>query len=193
MAVAIGGHHIVMVATTIPIRGHTVAPITEATVIIIQRLIMTPRRELTDGNRLLMGRTDRRRGVPVTILTPVLMPVVLQSRHLMGVEAQHRHIIRTPAPMLRRGKARVRTRNGAVPMCRAETRALPWVITQPRTEPWPEFQGQRAERPLGRVPSGETAQSARLQVAICTLDTMATFTRTPVMAGRSTIMEAGTQ
>src|SRR4029434_8435073 len=101
MGVAIGGHHIVMVASTIPTRGHTVAPITEATVIIIQRLIMTPRRELTDVNRLLMGRTDRRLGVPVTILTPGLMHGGLQFRHLMGVEALRRHITRTLAPTLR--------------------------------------------------------------------------------------------
>ena len=125
MAVAIGGHHIVMVATTIPIRGHTVAPIMGATVIIIQRLIMTPPRELTDGNRLLMGRTDRRRGVPVTILTLERMHGVLQFRHLMGVEAQHRHIILTPAPMLRPDRVPARTPSGVVPTCREETRALP--------------------------------------------------------------------
>jgi hypothetical protein len=134
MGVAIGGRHTVTVAITIPIPEHTVAPITEATVIIIQRLIMIPPPELTDGNRLLMGRTDRRRGVPVTILTPVLMLVVLQSRHLMGVEAQHRHIIRTLAPTLRPGKVRARTRSGAAPMCRVETKVLPWAITRLRTE-----------------------------------------------------------
>lgn len=132
MAVAIGGHRIVMVATTIPIREHTVAPIMEATVIVIQRLIMIPRRELTDGNRLLMDRTDRRLGVPVTILTPELMHGVLQFRHLMGVEVQHRHIIRTPAPMPRRDRVRARTLSGVVPTCREETRALRWAITQQR-------------------------------------------------------------
>src|ERR1044072_537790 len=118
MVVAIGGHHIVMVATTIPIRGHTVAPIMGATVIIIRAPIMTPRRELTDGNRLLMDRTDRRLGVPVTILTPELMRGAVQFRHRMGVEVQHRHIIRTPAPMLRRDRVRVRTLSGVVPTCR---------------------------------------------------------------------------
>ena len=132
MAVAIGGHHIVTVATTIPIRGHTVAPIMGATVIIIQRLIMTPRRELTDGNRPLMDRTDRRREVPVTILTPGLMHGALQFRHLMGVEVQHRYIIRTPAPTLRRDRVRARTLSGVVPMCREETRALRRAITQQR-------------------------------------------------------------
>jgi hypothetical protein len=135
MEVAIGGHRIVMVATTTPTRGHTVARIMAAMVIIIRRLTMTLLRELTDGNRLLMGRTDRRRAVPVTILTPALMREVLQFRHLMGVEAQHRHITRTPAPMLRPDRVPARTLSGVVPMCREETRALPWVITQRRTEP----------------------------------------------------------
>src|SRR6187397_2938179 len=65
MGVAIGGHRIVTAVTTIPTRGHTVARITGATVIIIQRLTMILPRELTDGNRLLMGPTDRRRAVPV--------------------------------------------------------------------------------------------------------------------------------
>jgi hypothetical protein len=134
MAVAIGGHHIVMVAPTIPIRGHTVVPIMGATVIIIQRLTMTLPPELTVGNRLLMGRTDRRQEVQVTIPTPVLMPVVLQSRHLMGVEAQHRPTILTPAPTLRPGKARVRTRNGAVPTPREGTRAPTPGITRPLME-----------------------------------------------------------
>src|SRR5882762_130898 len=101
MGVAIGGHHIVMVATTIPTRGHTVARITGDTVIIIQRLTMIPLRELTDGNRLLMGRTDRQQEGPVTILTPALMREEPGLRLRMGVEAQHRHITRTPAPMLR--------------------------------------------------------------------------------------------
>ena len=82
MEVAIGGRHIVMVATTIPTRGHTVARITGATVIIIQRLTMILLRELTDGNRLLMDRMDRRQEEPVTILTPALMPEELQFRHL---------------------------------------------------------------------------------------------------------------
>jgi hypothetical protein len=134
MGVAIGGHHIVMVATTIPTRGHTVARITGATVIIIQRLTMILLRELTDGNRLLMGRTDRRRAGPVTILTLALMREEPGFRHRMGVEARHRHITRTPAPMLRRDRVRARTLSGVVPMCREETRALPWAITQRRME-----------------------------------------------------------
>src|SRR6266436_2927402 len=130
MGVAIGGHHIVMVATTIPTRGHTVVRITGARVIIIQRLTMIPLRELTDGNRLLMGRMDRQQEGPVTILTPALMHEEPAFRLRMGVEAQHRHITRTPEPMLRPDRVPARTLSGVVPMCREETRALPWAITQ---------------------------------------------------------------
>jgi hypothetical protein len=191
MGVAIGGHHIVMVATTIPTRGHTVARITGATVIIIQRLIMTPRRELTDGNRLLMGRTDRRRAVPVTILTPALMREVLQFRHLMGVEAQHRHITRTPAPMLRPDRVRARTRSGVVPTCREETRALPWATTQRRMEQWRAPLIRREEKWPLPARSGGTVRLVKLPAVICTPGTMVMCIRIRVMAGRSTIMEVG--
>src|SRR6476469_1365195 len=129
MGAAIGGRHTVTGVTTTPTWQRTVAHITEAMVIIIQRLTMILLRELTDGNRLLMGRTDRRRAAPVTILTPALMREVLQFRRLMGAEAQHRHITRTPAPMLRPDRVRTRTLSGGAPMSREETRALPWAIT----------------------------------------------------------------
>src|SRR4029077_21134396 len=136
MGAAIGGRHTVTGVTTTPTRQRTVARITEVTVIIIQRLTMIPLRELTDGNRLLMGRTDRRRAVPVTILTPALMREVLQLRHLMGVEARHRHITRTPAPMLKPDRVRTRTLSGVVPTCREETRVPPWATTRPPMERW---------------------------------------------------------
>jgi len=135
MGVAIGGRRTVTVATTIPTRGHTVARITADMVIIIQRLTMILLRELTDGNKLLMDRMDRQQEGPVTILTQAPMREALRSRHLMGVEAQHRHIIRTPAPMLRRDRVQTRTLSGVVPTCREETRALPWAITQQRMVP----------------------------------------------------------
>ena len=192
MGVAIGGRHIVMVATTIPTREHTVAPITGATVIIIQRLTMTLPRERTDGNRLLMAHTDRRRAVPVTILTPALMREALGFRPLMGAEAQHRHITRTPAPMLRPDRVRARTLSGVAPTCREETRALPWAITQPRMERWRAPLIRREEKWPLRARSGETVRLVKLPAAICMPGTMATFTRTRVTAGRNTIMEAGT-
>src|SRR4029077_10883077 len=125
MGAAIGGHHTVTVAITTPTRQRTVARITEVTVIVIQRLTMILLRALTDGNRLLMGRTDRRRAAPVTILTPALMREVLQFRRLMGAEAQLKRTIRTPAPTLRpdRDRARTLSRVGRTP--REETTLPP--------------------------------------------------------------------
>jgi hypothetical protein len=192
MGVAIGGHHIVMVATTIPTRGHTVARITGATVIIIQRLIMILLRELTDGNRLLMGRTDRQQEGLVTILTPALMREAHRCRHLTAAEVRHRHITRTPAPMLRPDKVRTRTLSGAARTCREETRALPWVITQLRMERWRAPLIRREEKWLLLARSGGTVRLVKLPAVICTLATMVMCTRIRVMAGRSTIMEVGT-
>src|SRR4029077_16449445 len=105
-------------------------------VIIIQRLTMILLRELTDGNRLLMGRTDRRRAAPVTILTPALMREVLQFRRLMGAEAQLKRTIRTRAPMLRRDKDRARTLSGVAPTSREETGVPPWATTRRPMEQW---------------------------------------------------------
>src|SRR4029077_3595916 len=124
---------------------------TEVMVIITQRLTMILLRELTDGNRLLMGRTDRRRAAPVTILTPALMREVLQFRRLMGAEAQLKRTIRTPAPTLRPDRDRARTLNGAAPTCHEEIRALPWATTRPLMERWPGFQGRRVAKPLGQA------------------------------------------
>src|SRR4029077_8763638 len=90
MGAAIGGRHTVTGVTTIPTRERTVARITEVMVIITQRLTMILLRELTDGNRLLMGRTDRQRAVPVTILTLGLTLAVPVSRRPMGAEAQRK-------------------------------------------------------------------------------------------------------
>ena len=135
MEADIGGRHTVVEATTIPTPRHTVARITGATVIIIQRLTMILLRELTDGNRLLMGRTDQQQEGQVTILTQALMQEEPAFRLRMGVEARHRHITRIPEPMLRPDRVPARTLSGVVPMCREETRALPWVITQLRTVP----------------------------------------------------------
>ena len=135
MGAAIGGRHTVMVATTILTRRRTVARITGVMVIIIQRLTMTLPREPMGGNRPLMGLMDRRPEEPVTILTPELMPEALQSRHLTVAEVPRRPTIRTLEHMLRPDKARARTLSGAARTCREATRALPWAITQPPTEP----------------------------------------------------------
>jgi hypothetical protein len=189
---AIGGRHTVTVVTTTPTRQRIVARIMEVMVIIIQRLTMTLLRALTGGNKQPTALTDRQRAAPVTILTPALMREVLRFRHLMAAEAQRRHITRTPAPMLRPDRVQARTLSGVVPMSREETRALPWAITQQRMERWRALLIRREEKWPLPARSGGTVRLGRPPAVICTLGTMATFTRTQVMAGRSTIMEAGT-
>jgi len=134
MEAAIGGRHTVTEVITTPTRRRTAALITGVMVIITQRLTMTLLREPMAGNRQPTALTVRQRAAPVTILTPALMRAALQFRRLMAVEAQHRHITRTLAPMLRLDRDQARTLSGVVPMCREETRALPWVITRARTE-----------------------------------------------------------
>src|SRR6476469_3567865 len=175
MGVVIGGRHIVTAATTIPTRGHIVARITGATGIIIQPPTMIPPQELMAGNRRPMALTGRQQEVPATILTPALMPEALRSRHLMGAEAQPRRIIRTPEPMLRPDRARIRTRSGAAPMSREETRVLPWVITPPPMEQWQAPLIRREEKWPLPVRSGETPLLAKPPAEICMPDTMATF------------------
>src|SRR6185437_2614453 len=189
MGVAIGGRHIVMVDTTIPTQGHTVVRITGATVIIIQLLIMTLLRELTDGNRLLMGRMDRQQEGRVTILTPALMHEEPAFRLHMGAEAQHRRITRTPEPMLRPDRVPARTLSGVVPMCREETRALPRVITQRRMGRWRAPLVRREEKWPLQARNGGTVPLVKLPAVICTLGTMVTCIRIRAMAGKSTIIE----
>ena len=192
MGAAIGGRHTVMVAITIPTPRRTVALTTGGMVIIIQRLTMTLPREPMVGNRQPMGRTDRQRAAPVTILTPALMREVLQFRRLMGAEVQRKRTIRTPEPMLRPDRDRARTLSGEAPTSREETRALLWVITPPPMEQWQAPLIRREEKWPLPARSGETVRLVKLPAAICTLGTMATFIRTQVTAGRSTTTEAGT-
>jgi hypothetical protein len=158
MVAAIGGRHTVMVAFTIRTPRRTVARITGVMVIITQRLTMILLRELTDGNRLLMGRTDRRRAAPVTILTPALMREVLQFRRLMGAEAQRKRTIRTREPMLRPDRDRARTLSGEAPMSREETRVLPWAITRQPMEQWQVPLIRREEKLPLPARSGGTPQ-----------------------------------
>src|SRR4029077_991132 len=193
MGAAIGGRHTVTGVTTTPTRERTVAHITEVMVIIIQRLTMILLRELTDGNRLLMGRTGRQRAAPVTILTPALMREVLQFRRLMEAEAQRKRTIRTPELMLRPDRDRAQTLSGVVPTCREETRVPPWATTRPPMERWQAPLIRREEKWPLPARSGGTPRWVKPPAVICMPDTMATFTRTRVTAGRSTIMEAGTQ
>ena len=192
MGAAIGGRHTVTGVTTILTRQRTVARITEGMVIIIQRLTMIRLRELTDGNRLLMGRTDRQRAAPVTILILGLTLAVPVSRRLMGAEAQRKRTIRTQELMRRPDKVPIRMLNGVAPTSREEIRALPWATTRP---PMEQLQAPRIRRgEKWRLParSGGTAQQVKPPAVICTLGTMVMCIRIRVMAGRSTIMEAGT-
>ena len=192
MEAAIGGHHTVMVVITIPTRRRTVALTTGDMVTIIQRLTMTLLRAPMVGNRQPMALTDRQRAAPVTILILGLTLAVPVSRRLMGAEAQHKRTIRTQEPMLRPDRDRARTLSGVAPMSREETRVLPWAITPPPMERWQAPLIRRAEKWPLQARSGETLQQAKLPAVICMPDTMATFTRTQVTAGRSMIMEAGT-
>src|SRR4029453_17416917 len=129
MGAAIGGRHTVTQVTITRTRRRTVAHIT-ATVIITARLITITTRELMDGRRVRLDRTDLRPGGLVTTLTRERTHETVRSRPLMAAEAQHKRITHTPAPMRRRDKARAPQLNGAVRMCRGETRALPWGITR---------------------------------------------------------------
>lgn len=193
MEAAIGGRHTVMVAITIPTPRRTVALTTGVMVIIIQRLTMTLPREPMVGNRQPMARTDRRHAAPVTILILGLTLAVPVSRRLMGAEAQRKRTIRTPELMLRPDRDRARTLSGEAPMSREETRALPWAITRPPMVQWQAPLIRREEKWPLLVRSGGTVRLVKLPAVICTLGTMVMCTKIRVMAGRSTIMEAGTQ
>ena len=193
MGAAIGGRHTVTVVTTTPTRQRTVALTTEVMVIIIRRLTMTLPRALTGGNKQPTALTARQRAAPVTILTPARMREVLLFRHLMAAEAQHRHITRTPAPMPKRDRVPVRTLSGVVPTSREETRVPQWATTRLLMERWQAPLIRREEKWPLPARSGGTVRLAKQPAATCMPDTTVTFTRTQVMAGRSTIMEAGTQ
>src|SRR5947209_587263 len=135
MAVAIGGRHTVTRATTTPTRRHTVGPI-GVTVTIIQRLTMTTTLELTAGMGVLTARTARRLPELVIIHTPGRTLEEHQCRPLTAAEVPRKPTIRTPEPMLKPGKVRVRQLSGGAPMSRGETRVLPWAIIRPPMEQW---------------------------------------------------------
>src|SRR5438034_8446802 len=121
MGVATGRSHTVTAVTTIPTQPRIVVPTTVVMAIIIKRLTMTLPQELTDGNRLLMGRTARPLGGPVTIRTPEPTLEALRSRLLTAAEVPRRLITRTLERMPRPDKVRARTHNGAAPTCREVT------------------------------------------------------------------------
>src|SRR5436309_7029663 len=129
--VDIGGRHMPMGGTILTQR-HTEVITARAMVIIMRRLITTLPREPMAGNRLLPALMGRQRAEPRIILTPGLTPEVPAFRHLTAAEVQHRPIIPTPEPMLRRDKVRIQTRNGVALTSRGGTRAPRWDITPPR-------------------------------------------------------------
>src|SRR5206468_2127707 len=111
--------------------------------------------------------TDQQREGPHIIRTLVPRREELPCRRRMAVEVRHRPTIRTPERMLRPDKARARALSGAAHMCRTETRALPRVITPPRMEQWPGFQGHKVEKPRLQARPGGTVPRQRLPTAIC--------------------------
>src|SRR5207249_8918401 len=112
MGAATGGRHTVVGASTIPTLRRTVALTGAMVIILMRRLTMIITRELMAGNKQPMVLTDRQQEVPATIPTLALMPEALQSRPLTVLGVQRRRTIRTPEPMLRPDKVRVRTLSG---------------------------------------------------------------------------------
>src|ERR1044071_2392455 len=160
MAVAIGGHHIVTGATTIPTLRRTVA-LTGAMVIILMQLrTMITIREPTAGKGRLTVLTDRRPPALVTILTRARTREAVRSQHRMAAAVQRRPITRTQEHMRRRDKVRVRMLSGVVPTCHEGTKALPWVIIRLLMEQWQAPRLRREEKRQPPARSGEIARVA---------------------------------
>src|SRR5437868_4069978 len=126
MEVDIGGHHIPM-EDTILMRRHTAERIGE------QPTTIRPQ-ELMAGRRLPMAHTDRRHAGQLITPIPVPLREGRRSRPPTAAEVRHRPITPIREPMLRPDKAPARQLSGAAPMCRVETKALPWAITPPLME-----------------------------------------------------------
>src|SRR5262245_5787779 len=191
MEVAIGGRRTVVGATTIPTPRRTVALTGAMAIILTRRLTMITTREPTAGKGRLTALTGRRLPGLVTIPTRARTREAARSQHRMAAEVRRRPITRTQERTRRRDKVRVRMLNGAAPMCREGTKALPWVIIRPLMEQWQVPRLRRAERRPLPARNGETAQSVKLPAATCMPGTTETFTRTQGTAGRSTTTEAG--
>src|SRR5262249_19114597 len=192
MEAAIGGRHTVTEVTTTRTRRHTVARIT-ATVITTARLITITTPEPMDGTGVLMARTDLRIGAQVIILIQARTPEAGLSRPLFAPERQDKRKIHKTAPPPQRGKVQAPNLNGAVRKVSQENRGQTRAITRRPMEQWLAPRLRREEKRLPPVRSGETALSVKLQAAICMLDTMVTFIRTRVTAGKSTTTVVGTR
>jgi hypothetical protein len=135
MGVATGGRRTVVGDFIIPILRRTVA-LTGATVIILMgHLTMITTRGHMAGMGVRMAPMARPLPVPVTIPTRAHTREAVRSQRPMAAEVQRRRTTRTPGPMPKPDKARVRTLSGEARMSLAETRALPWGIIRPLMEP----------------------------------------------------------
>src|SRR5438445_11182306 len=109
MEVDIGGRHIPM-GDIILMRRHTAERIGEQPTTI-------PPRELMAGRKPPTARTDRRRGEPRIIRTPVPPHAAPRCQHLTAAEVRARPITPRRAPMLRPDRAPARPRNRAATRC----------------------------------------------------------------------------
>jgi hypothetical protein len=128
MGAAIGGRHTVVGASTIPTLRRTVALTGAMVIILTRRLTMITTRELTAGTGVRMAPMARLLPVLGTTPTRARTREAVRSQHPMAAEVPRRPTTRTPERTHRHDKVRVRMLNGAAPMFREETRALPWGI-----------------------------------------------------------------
>ena len=128
MGAATGGRHTVVGASTILTLRRTAALTGAMVIILMRRLTMITTRELTAGTGVRMAPMALPLPAPATIPTPARTHEAVRSQRPMAAEVPHRRTTRTPGLMPKPGKARVRMLNGAAPMFREETRALPWGI-----------------------------------------------------------------
>src|SRR5438477_306728 len=137
--------------------------------------------------------TEGPRPVLPTILTLGHTPEVLRRMVRTEAEARARHIIPTPAPLLRRDRARMLTvlgGNRSYPMATGPpTRS----ITPMRTAPWDRFKVHRVEPPSVLLPSTGIPPRQRPPAVTCTPPTTATFTKIPAQVGVHTTTATGTR
>ena len=177
-----GGRRPVMGATIIPTQRHTVAAITAVTVITMERLTMTPARELTVKQTAY--RPDvRNRGAAYNPYTGAYARGASVSTPY-GTETRHRPITRIPAPMLRpRQGSNPNAQWGSSYVSRGNKSAtMGHYSTANGTVAG--ISGSQGGEAVGAAPPGVTAPPVKRPAAICTPGAMATFVRTPVTARR---------
>ncbi len=128
-----------------------------------------------------------------TILTLGHTPAVLRRMVRTEAEARARHIIPTPAPLLRRDKARMLTVLGGNRSYLMATGPPTRSITPMRTAPSDRFKAHRGEPPSVLLPSMGTPPRPRPPVVTCTPLMTATFTKIPAQVGVHTTTATGTR